>query len=326
MHKHKRKHPKNVEFPKLQLPSWPRERKKGPNILVLDTCSLVMLATPIPEQFFDPCFPVEKRPKTYLDLLHLLPKSVVSEIHLPDIVVEEFIGWNCTVEKSTGKTVSWQIDPHIEKNKAGYQTGKAFLEKALKGTDPFVKIVHSEKAEEYMGKIAYLIAQIEVVAPPKEFGYEPFDHKEYNKRLKGMLEFKYGEGYNLGETRCVEHALSHAISQDASVAMVTEDRWGQGLFKTALAQHPHGQEMDAWLLNARGLLLGLKTSGIMESVGILNSISTKDHAKYIASYAPQDLGHRPQPLVEVAGNSHKKMLNSFVERVRRSAEVGPFIS
>lgn len=305
------KYQQHFDSSKLTLPPWGEERPKAPNIMVLDTCSLIRLATPIPKGFFHTAFPEEKRPKTYLDLLHLLPKDIVSEIHIPSVVVKELIGWNYTIS-DTNKVVSWQVNPRIEQKFSNYEVCKGFLDKALRGQDPVIKIIYNKEMEEHIGEVAYRIAQLDAEHPSGE---------EHRKRIEDARRVLRKEAKDLGEVQCVNHALGYAIAHDASVAMVTDDGWGQGLLQHAVDKQPHKHDMDVWLLNCRGLVLGFKTSGLMEQVGIRSDISTKEHVRYITNSLESRSCRNMEPLVDMAPKQahHRKMLGSFVERVRQSA-------
>jgi hypothetical protein len=303
-----------IPFPDLNLPRWPEERKKAPNIMVLDTCSLIHLATPIPEKFFELGFPKDKRPKTYLDLLKLLPKNVIGEIHIPDIVIEELLGYITTKEEATGAVHSHQIDPEIERqHPEEYELCRKFLKQALKGKDRDI-IMHTRYGAHYLKELGSIIAELEASRKRDEENHIPSSSATQHW-LRQLLDIRQLDGRNLGEINCAKHSLSYAIKNDASVAMVTEDCWGQDLFRKNVNKHAHACELDAYILNVRGVLSALETAGLLKDAGIKSRISIEDHANFIHS-ALKSRTKNPNKTMDEGAD----LYSSFVKRVESSVK------
>lgn len=275
---------------------WPthiaKQKTQAENVLIIDSSSLHDLANPIPKTFFNwnEDVPLKERPVSYLDTLKYLPQKAVGKILIPDIVALEAAGFSTLeIPRRHGRTVLWKIDPPQERESFNLRQRQAFIKDVIDGKYPNVEIVHSRHTFFYMQNMKRAYRQLKRLSdeagkplPGKE---EAFDRAQ---RFFYKLKEQNG-GFDRGEEQCVQVAMDYAANHDATVSVLSEDIWGQGLLKKRVEvfheyrkkKCPSEQgslrpqdEMRIYDINSLGYLKALFDSGIMvKDVGLHPAIT-----------------------------------------------------
>lgn len=259
----------------------PPQHVRGPNILILDTSAAVPLSLPVPDAFLDHQSGIAPAdfPQSYLDLLAHLPPQVAAEIHIPDVVVQEWIGYTC-MRDAQGTLTATHTVPEYSAYPT-YPQAYRFLESALTGEGgglPKIVIDCSPEGAEYVSKYLDL---------PTE-----------GPQRKAAIDALREQGKNLGEKRCAQLAFDHIGRCKATVHVLMDDGGGFGLIANTARAYKHEHEVAASIaaFNSRAFLNALQQEGLLWQAGFRDGITEET----ISS----DLVARQNAAAQALGNGH----------------------
>lgn len=305
----------NTPLPHLNLSPPVRKHTPGKNILILDASFAIPLSYDIPYRFIDSrsTIPTEEQPKTYLDLLKFLPETIASEIHIPNAVVYEMIGYVCTRDPETNKLKSVCADPSFQQY-GGYDNRVLFLRDALEDKStghPKIIIDCPKRGSEYLEKVlaerksyndiphGYHVARARNIEEQEHY------FNNHDRKLAHEIELenlRVGPGKDLGEILCAQGAFDYLGQNKASVTVLMDDTWGmRAIDKNAriYEQHYHAfPKISA--LNSTAFIDALYQAGILWQAGfngevgaeaiandmakqqIENMVTIRNHKTYVA--------------------------------------------
>lgn len=273
---------------RLKLPEWPAgDRPPAPGIMVIHDSSLTMLTAPLPDKFFDPKTPKENRPKSCLDLLRLLPRNVISEIQIPDVVSAEYVG-KVPTTGDDGKRYVKTIDPHRPMQGYYGKLREEFMEPILKETDGFIKIIKVRQNRPYIHDIAKEKQKLERYSD--DTGHAgPGAIKPFRRQLSHVLNIQQSNN-GRGEVSCDTLAIAYAIQHKAPVAVLMEGHWGHDVLTENMKNTGHSEELDIYGLNVAGLITAMEKTGILASAGITaTALELNQHMFYERYRDPKEV-------------------------------------
>lgn len=233
----------------------------GANILIMDTSAAIPLSIGIAPDLLDrnSTIPDNQLPKSYLDLLSHLPSKLISEIHIPNSVVQEWIGYSCFMED--GKLKAVRTVPEYEMY-AGYDNALRFLQFALAGTTnghPKIVIDCSPEGTDYVKKYLDL----------------PLGGKE---REEALNKLRQEDGLHIGEWDCAQLAYDHLAKYKSSATVLMDDNGGLDML--ARERWHYHKNYGIWpnigTVNSRAMLEAMDKSGMLWQAGFKDDVRELD--------------------------------------------------
>ena len=315
-----------LRFHMVPVPEWPQERTSAPDAMVLDACTLLLLAEPIPEKYFREDVPPESRPSTYFDLLKLLYPSVISKFYVPDIVVFEATGYAPSGDQHKGRNICELLNGGMQAdNPEWLSVLKRMIGIGSKPEFPGMEIVHSDIGQKYIHDIRPFYRAIEHTAEILGDRYlgraERILYEKQSAKQKQALHKQRHEkgGDNLGEIAGVEYALGYATQHKAHVVFCSEDQDAHAMLTQNLIRNVHAKSMDVSALNLRGLLGMLQSRGLLYQAGLKPDANIADLAQAAdINHNPDHHGHNAAQRVN--GAAHRNA--SFSHFMRQARDNG----
>lgn len=273
--------------------------------LFLDASSFIALSTTIPSDFFDPAstVPKEERPKTYLDLFKLLPSTAIAEIHIPNVVVQESIGYICFYDNQ-GKWFSKMVDS-AHKRFGEFEERVEFLKNALNNDfvgQPKIVIDCSKKGTSHLQDLLHVFNKYKNM---QNSYYVPRVHDMENqhmienesaqiKRSIDKENLRQTSGKNFGEILCAQAAFDYLGEKNARVIVLTDDVWGLDVVahNYARCQKLHGGKAPNLTgINSRALLSEFVQNGVAQKAGLRVDLTEIEISQDIRQRINKNHGH-----------------------------------
>ena len=296
---------------------------------MLDACSLQILAHRIPDKFFDPesALPLSERPKTYLDLLKLLPNDVVSEIHLSNIVVEEATD-NACWRDDAGKLIVQKIS-NLHNKLPTHKLRSSFLYHALHdngdAVHPKIVIDCTSEGNAYIRDLVALHDQFNAIKNGNQLRHlgTRTDGTTFNNKLIEMREFRRTKGRDLGEIESGKLALNYVIQNKASAMVLTEDGWAIDMIAENKQRYYKNTklELDVESMNCRVLFQLMRDTGLLQMAGFKKNVSEEAMSRDIMMQMEHELHDKEElryPIRE-GGNFTARLIKSMATKNEAAA-------